>query len=95
MSSKDKMYPIVKQYQESGLSISSFCKKNKLAASTFRYWIEQYNNWEKSNRSSSFIAVETTRPDPGFVEINYPNKVSIKVALGTDLSFLKALVNLY
>jgi transposase-like protein len=95
MSSKDKMFPLVEQYQQSGLSISAFCKKNKLAASTFRYWIEQYNSSEKLLNKSSFIGLKTTVPACPSIEIIYPNKVSIRVGAATDFTFLKALINLY
>lgn len=95
MSSKEQMFPLVRQYQDSGLSISAFCKKNKLAASTFRYWIEQYNSSEMVVNKSSFISIETIAPTSPSVEIIYPNKVSIRVGTATDLTFLKALINLY
>jgi hypothetical protein len=36
MSSKDKMFPQLKQYYEYGLSIKAYCKKSKVSASTFR-----------------------------------------------------------
>ena len=93
MSSKDKMFPLVKQYNESNLSIKGFCRKNNLSASTFRYWIGQYKNSEIIKDIPSFIHVETS-PISASLEIVYPNKVSVRVS-ASDLSFVKALINLY
>ena len=94
MSSKDKMFPVVKQYYNSGLSIKAFCKKNNLSASTFRYWIGQYKKFEVVPGKTSFISVETTPAIAASVEIVYPNKVSIRVST-TDFSLVKALITVY
>lgn len=93
MSSKEKMFPLVEQYYESGVSIKAYCKKNKLSASTFRYWIDRYKKSEVIDKKPSFIAVKTS-PMSSSLEIVFPNKVSITIS-AADLSLIKALINLY
>lgn len=93
MSSQDKMFPLVKQYYESSLSINVFCKKNKLSASTFRYWIQQYKKSDPANEGA-FINVVETSPLSASLEIVFPNKVSVRIS-SADLSLVKALINIY
>lgn len=93
MSSKEKMFPLVERYYKSGLSIKAYCKKNKLSASTFQYWIHRYKKSEVIDEKPSFIAVETS-PIAASLEIVFPNNVSIRVS-AADLSLVKALINIY
>jgi transposase-like protein len=94
MSSQDKMFPLVKQYYESSLSINVFCKKNKLSASTFRYWIQQYKRSDAADDQPTFVKVVETSPLSSSLEIVFPNKVSVRIS-SADLSLVKALINIY
>jgi len=63
---KSQMYPLLSQYEDSGLSKKEFCKQQGLNQATFWYW------WQKYQKSGSekFVELEGLPLDSGRVEIN-------------------------
>jgi len=71
--SKERMFALIKSWQQSGLSQHQFCKQEKLSTSTFGYWLKKYK-YEKADGNN-----KTKKPDKTFLPVKVtPSKGSIK-----------------
>lgn len=99
------MYLAIEQWQESGLSQIKFCSHEDLSVKTFSYWFRKYKNEKgvsplSNNRARrGFIpikvspAVKTIIPEPGWIEVSFPNGVRLSCSTGIDIHQLKTLIN--
>lgn len=72
-SRAQEMYALIREYHESGLTQSNFCRSKHLAESTFHYWLQRYRAaHSKSHRpkasgaheQSHFLPLENIPPAP-------------------------------
>jgi len=43
----------VEEYRHSGLSIRNWCKKNEIKETTFKYWINKFNKFERESLAAN------------------------------------------
>jgi hypothetical protein len=100
---KADMYAHIAKWYESGISQHLYCQQEKIATSTFCYWLKKYKRDQVSltprqqGDVKSFIPVEVARPlevHSWQFEICYPNGVQIRCAEGTDTNMLKAMIGM-
>jgi hypothetical protein len=91
---QEKMFGLIEQCKESGLSNREFCKQKSINEAKFYYWLKRYTH--QSPKESNFIPI---RLNPGQIicetlEIIYPNGVKIKLPYEISLSQIKMLIEL-
>jgi hypothetical protein len=101
------MYLAIELWQESGLSQSRFCSREKLSVKTFSYCLRKYRKErgitvEHGKKiSDTFISVETskgatstgTSTNSTRIDVSSPNGVQLSCPVGIDISQLKTLIN--
>ena len=75
MTKQEKMYALIAEYRQSGLSTKAFCADKDVKVSTFQYWIQK----QKKEQLSGFIPVKTGMQPSGThpVEVVYPNGIRL------------------
>ena len=86
------MFTLCREWEESGESRASFCRRHQINTSKFSYWRGQYLS-EGGGKEGEFLSL-TPAIDSG-MEIRYPNGVVLKVPGKTSLSELKTLITLF
>ena len=103
---KDQMYLTMEKWQTSGLSQIEFCKREKLATSTFGYWLRKYRKAKGQLKpppkkpNNTFIPVEVSKTmeapvlSDGQIQITYPNGLQVSCPVGIAMQQLKTLINI-
>jgi len=105
---QEEMYMAIELWKESGLSQNQFCKQEKIAHSTFKYWHKKYKGENPNKRRSkspannSFIPVRVTKQDEIITKpviddkiiITHPNGIEISCPVTIDQDKLKSLIKL-
>jgi len=90
MSKTEQMQGHIRAWQESGQSIKYYCDAAGLNVQKFHYWRKKF---EQEELTSDFI---TLSPDSSsdLLKIAYPNGVCIELPSGTQLEFIRQLIQL-
>lgn len=86
---REEMFSLCQQWEESGETRESFCKRHQINIGKFSYWRSQYLAEEKP-REDEFIAIDPSLNSG--MEIRYPNGVVLKIPEKTSLAELKSLI---
>jgi len=96
--SKDQMFSLILECENSGLSQEKFFDQHKISKSTFGYWRKKYlKETGHGKRKDNFIPVKVgtvKNKSPEVLELVYPNGVRIVCPAGMNLSRLKQLIAL-
>lgn len=87
---KDEIHLILKDYKESGLSLSSFCLERNIARSTLSTWIKKYDT--DLNNESKFYKVTDIVKDTTIQTNNISRVINLSykdLDLKFDLGILK------
>lgn len=92
MSKQEKMFALVDEYGQSGLSAKVFCEQNNIAVPKFNYWARKKR---QDHNGSGFIKVTADKKFKQIpVELIYPNGVRLQLAT-TDLGVIANLLKIY
>lgn len=92
MSRQEKMFALVDEYGQSGLSAKVFCEQNNIGISKFNYWARKKR---QKHNGSGFIKVAADKKFENLpVELIYPNGVRLQVAT-SDLAVIAGLLRIY
>lgn len=92
MSSQEKMFQLVEEYRNSGLSANAFARESNIPLSRFRYWIRKKKTLEKQD--SGFVEIKRGRAATSMeVELLFPNGVQLRMN-GADPALIAKLVQL-
>ena len=108
MTTISKFTRLIERQKESGLSVKSFCSNEGIAPSTFYYWQKKIRKQSVGERfiplvvkstAATFNPVNKLEPiqrqgGDTFLEITYPNGISLKIKNEMDLAGLRALISL-
>jgi hypothetical protein len=84
--SEDRMFALIRQWQDSGLSQTEFCQKKDIAYSSFHYWYKKFRMAEEIHPEPSFVPVPLpvsmasvfcTVHKPGGVSIDFHQPVPV------------------
>lgn len=99
------MFKTIDLWKASNLTQVKFCAHEELSVKTFGYWLRKYKNEKgvsplsKKKVRQGFIpikvspAVKTIIPEPGWIEVSFPNGVRLSCSAGIDTHQLKTLIN--
>src|SRR5690625_519075 len=84
MGLQEKMFALVEEYHQSGLSTKLFCERKGIAPSRFYYWIRK----KKDQNKTGFIKITTDAKITSVpVELIYPNGVRLQLPV-SDLDVI-------
>src|SRR5690625_7505813 len=76
MSLQEKMFALVEEYHQSGLSAKLFCEGKGISPSRFYYWIRK----KRDQNKTGFIKITTdSKITSVTVELIYPNCVRLQL----------------
>jgi len=85
---KGEMFPLIEEWQRSGLSQKAFCIDREVDLSVFTYWRRKHN--QAHEFKSEFVELIPTSTQT--CEISYPNGVVVRLPT-SDTQILKLLIN--
>jgi transposase-like protein len=95
---ESEMFPIIKKWESTTESQSSFCQRHDIGMSTFSYWRSRYSKSKNISRHkgdtphfTQLVAKDSSSPQ---LEIIYPNGVKIRLSESSSLADLQALIQL-
>jgi hypothetical protein len=108
MQKEARFRELIREQQESGLTIKEFCSNHCIARATFHYWKKKL---AKTPGRSQFIPLvvkpsemdlskgstcsEMSTGKAVFLELVFPNGIILRVQHDLDLVHLRALIHLY
>lgn len=91
MSLQEKMFALVKEYHQSGISAKVFCEEKGIAPSRFYYWIRK----KRDQNKTGFIKITTnSKINSVPVELIYPNGVRLQLPV-SDLDVITDLIKAF
>lgn len=95
---KAEMYPLVKSWQESGKSKTSFCQSQDIKLHTFSYWVNKYESEtgvkKLPNKTGKFVSIEVSQPVEGNISLYYSNGVRLNLSGQVNSEYLGRLIRL-
>jgi len=108
MQKEARFRELLREQQESGLTIKEFCSNHAIARATFHYWKKKLANTPGRNEfiplvvkpsvmdiSNGSTCSETKPLKASLLELVYPNGTILRVQHDLDLAHLRALIHLY
>lgn len=92
---RGKMFSMIEQWQQSGLTQKAFCEQHSLGYHTFYYWYKCYRRRQAgvNENIASFVKLKIEKPVAvGSVEINYPGGIRLVFHEPVSSNYLKALL---
>jgi len=91
------MYPLIRQWQSSGQSKSSFCRARNIKLHTFYYWEQKYRKETAGSiqEHGQFVKLQintSEEQDSGKLTMSCPNGVCLEFEVLPSPSFLGALL---
>lgn len=93
-------FALIEKYLASGLTQDKFCEQQRLAYSTFQFWLKKYRQ-EKTDRArkrqssdNRFLPLTFTSPktEPAPMVIEYPNGVILHITGAVEPQLLIQLI---
>jgi transposase-like protein len=100
LKQKSQMFDMIKQWQSSGKTQTSFISEHSIKPWIFYDWLKKYR---KENSRNNFLPVhvreqeqvqEQKAIEPTPIEIHYPNNVKLVISSQTPVETIKQLANL-
>jgi len=82
MDKKEKMLSLITRWNESGISVSAFCRNNNIGVHTFNYWRKRLNRDLIQINDPMFVEL---KPEPANqnksvrMEIEIPGGIHIRI----------------
>lgn len=93
--SKEEMFPLIEEWQSSGLTKKAYCKRKDIPFSLFFYWQKKYN---EQQQAGGFLPInignKSKTSGKGFIEVKYPNGVIIRLPQDTGSEVIRRCVYL-
>ena len=83
---QDRMFALIKKWEESGKTKKQFSQENGIKYSTFLYWMKKYRE-STSGRDNGFLPLEVVASgenDPTMDQTNQP-RVEVELSSGITL----------
>ncbi|MCF0049336.1 IS66 family insertion sequence element accessory protein TnpB [Dyadobacter sp. LJ53] len=97
MDQSEEMFKLVREWRESGLSKSEFCKPHGITIAKFGYWAgkEKLAARLTAEKAGGFVQVSGQQSaSSDSYQVAYPNGVKVNYQ-GNDLATLSQLIKLY
>lgn len=96
MRNSQEMFPLIRQWEKSGLSQKEFCAERGIKSHVFWYWLRQYRNRkqkpEKAVKDFITLEVESNLHQALMAEIIYPDGTRLIFKEGVGMKFLQGLL---
>src|SRR5690625_473336 len=91
MSLQEKMFALVEEYHQSGISARLFCGRKGIKSSRFYYWIRK----KRDQNKTGFIKITTDSKITSVpVELIYPNGVRLQLPV-SDLDVITEVIKAF
>ena len=96
---QEKMFFLISEWEQSGMSQTDFCRLHKIPKSTFYYWQKKYKE-QKEGTLNPFIPVkikDDTMPyqQASGMTISYPNGVRITLGGQANILYVRELNHIF
>lgn len=92
MSTQEKMFALVEEYRQSGLTAKAFCEQKNIGLPKFNYWVRKRR---EQNTPSGFIKISADQKITNIpAELIYPNGVRLQLAT-PDPVLIASLLKIY
>lgn len=93
MTKKERMFALIDEWKQSGVSKTEFCHRKNLKVNTFAYWVNKVKPAE-DERKTGFARIQIRDcSSTAQLLLIYPNGVKMEVD-AKDLSLIKHLIDL-
>jgi len=77
---RTKMFELISQQVQSGLTQEQFCKNHQISIATFGYWRKKYIQSKQPSSPNEFvpIRIKNTIPSKHSIEIELPNQIVLR-----------------
>jgi hypothetical protein len=93
--SKEEMFPIIEDWQCSGLTKKAYCEQKGVAQALFFYWQKKH---KEEHGPNGFLPMDIYGVDKtfanGFIEVKHPNGVTIRLPENTGAEIIRRCVYL-
>jgi hypothetical protein len=94
---RNRMFSLIENWQQSGLSQKVFCEQQQIAAHQFYYWYKRYrtkNDIRLSSAAQGFVELHSQEPSPeAVIEILLSCGHRILFHQPVAASFIKAIIS--
>lgn len=91
------MFPLIQQWEGSGLSQKAFCNDRGIKPHVFDYWLRRYREQGQlvDRAPCGFVSVEMDQvpSESVMAEVIYPDGTHLILKQGVSLSFLQGLLS--
>jgi transposase-like protein len=91
MSKQAHWYSLIRDQDQSGLTITGYCTSKGIKPCTFHYWRRRYRQGQHT--SAGFVELKAPAPAPHPIRLSYPNGVNIDLP-AVDISLIAQLLRL-
>jgi hypothetical protein len=91
---RERMFELIEQWQQSGLSQKAFCEQHSTRYYVFHYWYKRYRQNKEEGNNSSFVKLQIAKPaGTSSVEIIYPGGIRLLFHEPVSSNYLKGLIS--
>lgn len=95
--SAEEMFPLIQEWERSGLSQKEFYSHHGIKSHVFRYWLRRYREEEEPapKAAGSFVSVEMAEEQPGeaaLVEVIYSDGTRLVFKERVSAAFLQGIL---
>jgi hypothetical protein len=77
-TTQERMFSLIRQWQDCGMSQTDFCRRKELAYSSFHYWYKKYRVAGQSETEPSFVPLSLPEQVTDvFCSVHLPQGVTI------------------
>lgn len=96
--SASEMFPLIQEWEGSGLSQKAFCNHQGIKPHVFWYWLRRYREQQGAlvdQERPGFVSVEMDQvpAESVLAEVIYPDGTRLILKEGVSLSFLQSLLH--
>jgi transposase-like protein len=84
---------IIKQYQASNQSQTTFSKEQNINVHTLKYWLKKFNQENKEDTTWAELKIKPESKAPSMITIEHDD-IKIHIPHSNDMAFIKDLVTL-
>jgi hypothetical protein len=92
-STKDSMFSLIKEWQNSPLGKKHFCEQSQIGIHKFNYWLKKYKDEGQSTPSGFTVYRVIGQTLSSNIRLSFPNGVIAEMPPGSDYILIHQLIH--